>query len=60
MVNWFLLVDALTGAPRNDWASFAGEDWADKTTRYAHTLAERTDLQITWLQSPPIAFAIKV
>lgn len=59
MVNWFLLVDALTGEPRNDWAAFAGEDWAEQTRSYAQMLAARTDLQTTWIQSPPIAFAIK-
>ena len=59
MVNWFLLVDAITGAPRNDWESFAGEGWAAATTQYAHELAVRSDLDITWLQNPPIAFAIR-
>lgn len=58
MVNWFLLVDAISGAPRNDWESFAGEGWAAATTQYAHELAARSDLDTTWLQNPPIAFAI--
>ncbi len=59
MVNWFLLVDAITGSPRNDWESFAGEDWAAATTRYAQELAARSDLHVTWLESPPIAFATR-
>ena len=59
MVNWFLLVDALTGEPRNEWAAFAGEDWAEQTLIYAQMLAERPDIRTTWLQSPPIAFAVK-
>ena len=59
MVNWFLLVDAITGSPRNDWASFAGDDWTETTTQYAHELASRPDLDVTWLENPPIAFAIR-
>jgi predicted O-methyltransferase YrrM len=27
MASWFLLVDALTGEPRNDWGAFAGPAW---------------------------------
>ena len=59
MVNWFLLIDALTGQPRNDWSRFAGDDWADTTMEYAEQLAARTDLAVTWVTVPPIAFAIK-
>ncbi len=59
MVNWFLLVDAITGEPRNDWASFAGPSWASSTEAYADELANRADLSVTWLQEPPIAFAVK-
>jgi predicted O-methyltransferase YrrM len=57
MVNWFLLVDALTGEPRNDWASFAGPDWAADTLQYARLLARRTDLSVVWVTTPPIGFA---
>jgi len=60
MVNWFLLVDAITGSPRNDWESFAGADWAAATAHYAHELAARSDLLVTWLEDPPIAFAIRL
>ncbi len=60
MVNWFLLVDAMTGEPRNDWASFAGPSWADETRSYARLLASRNDIKITWITRPPIAFAIKL
>lgn len=59
MVNWFLLVDALTGQPRNDWSRFAGDDWASTTIEYAQQLAARTDLAVTWVTVPPIGFAIK-
>ena len=59
MVNWFLLVDAITGSPRDDWECFAGESWAAATTQYARELASRPDLHVTWLQSPPIAFATR-
>lgn len=58
MANWFLLVDAITGEPRNDWGSFAGPDWAKDTVEYAGLLAARPDLQVTWVTAPPIAFAI--
>jgi len=60
MANWFLLVDAITGTPRNDWNSFAGSHWGDDTLEYAHLLASRRDLQVTWVTTPPIAFATKV
>jgi predicted O-methyltransferase YrrM len=60
MVNWFLLVDAITGQPRNDWESFAGPTWAEETFAYARHLAGRTDLSVTWVTTPPIAFALKV
>lgn len=57
MANWFLLVDAITGEPRNDWKSFAGPTWAEDTFEYAHLLAARPDLYVTWVTTPPIAFA---
>lgn len=60
MVNWFLLVDALTGEPRNDWATFAGPNWADETRDYARLLASRNDIKATWVARPPIAFAVKL
>jgi len=60
MVNWFLLVDAITGQPRNDWESFAGPTWAEDTFDYARHLAQRSDLSVTWVTTPPIAFARKV
>lgn len=59
MVNWFLLVDALTGRSRNDWAAFAGPTWANDTTEYADHLASRRDLDITWVTRPPVAVATK-
>jgi predicted O-methyltransferase YrrM len=59
MANWFLLVDALTGEPRNSWETFAGPDWAADTLEYARELASRSDLDIVWITQPPIAFATK-
>jgi predicted O-methyltransferase YrrM len=56
MANWFLLVDAITGEPRNDWESFAGPTWATDTFEYASLLASRPDLHVTWVTTPPIAF----
>jgi hypothetical protein len=35
MPDWFLLVDALTGVPRNDWEKFAGPTWADEALDYS-------------------------
>jgi hypothetical protein len=49
MVNWFLLVDGITGTPRNDWNSFAGPHWADDTFEYARLL------YVTWVTTPPNA-----
>ena len=60
MVNWFLLVDAITGQPRNDWGSFAGPKWAEETLSYANHLAARSDISVTWVTTPPIAFASKL
>jgi predicted O-methyltransferase YrrM len=57
MANWFLLVDALSGQTRTDWASFAGPDWADDTLEYARLLANRADLSMVWVTRPPIGFA---
>ena len=60
MANWFLLVDALTGRPRNDWVRFSGAAWAADTLAYAEALAARPDLAVTWVTSPPIGFATKL
>jgi predicted O-methyltransferase YrrM len=59
MPNWFLLVDAISGAPRNDWQQWAGETWAGDTVAYAEHLAARTDITITWTTTPPLAVATK-
>lgn len=60
MANWFLLVDALTGEPTNNWESFAGPDWAARTLEYAEQLTARTDLSINWITKPPVGFATKL
>ena len=39
MPNWFLLIGALTGQPRNDWEQFAGPTWANDAVSYAELLA---------------------
>lgn len=59
MVNWFLLVDALTGEPRNDWEAFAGPNWAHDVAAYAQLLADREDISINWITSPPVALVTK-
>jgi predicted O-methyltransferase YrrM len=60
MPNWFLLVDALTGAPRNDWERFAGPTWADDALDYAKRLAARRDLAVSWTICPPLGVAVKL
>jgi predicted O-methyltransferase YrrM len=60
MANWFLLVDALNGSPRNDWTQFAGPNWSVDTINYASELAAREDLRVQWISSPPVGFAVKL
>lgn len=60
MPNWFLLVDALTGEPRNDWARLAGPSWADETLAYAGHLAARQDLVVSWTIRPPLGVTVKL
>jgi predicted O-methyltransferase YrrM len=60
MPNWFLLIDALTGQPRNDWEQFAGPTWADDSVAYAELLAARRDLTVSWVIRPPLGVAVKV
>jgi predicted O-methyltransferase YrrM len=60
MPNWFLLIDALTGHPRNDWERFAGPEWADDTVAYAELLSTRDDLAVTWVIRPPLGVAVKL
>ena len=40
--------------------SVAGPTWAEDTLDYARQLANRTDLRVTWITTPPIAFATKI
>jgi predicted O-methyltransferase YrrM len=60
MPNWFLLVDALSGSPRNDWEKFAGPTWAADAIEYAEQLAARRDLVVSWTIRPPVGVAVKV
>ena len=59
MPNWFLLVDALSGTPRNDWERFAGPSWAADVVDYAKQLAARPDLTVSWTERPPLGIAVK-
>lgn len=59
MPNWFLLVDAITERPRNDWERFAGPTWAADTKEYAQQLADRPDLSVNWVTDPPLGVAVK-
>ena len=60
MPNWFLLVDALSGVARKDWAKFAGPTWADDALEYARQLAARRDLAVSWTIRPPLGVAVKL
>jgi predicted O-methyltransferase YrrM len=60
MPNWFLLVDALTGTPRNDWEKFAGPAWANEVVDYAKRLADRPDLAVSWTIRPPLGVGVKL
>lgn len=59
MPNWFLLVDAITGQPRNDWERFGGPTWAADTKEYARQLVSRPDLSMNWIVEPPLGVAVK-
>jgi hypothetical protein len=59
MPNWFLLGDALSGVPRNDWERFAGPTWAADAIEYAEQLAARPDLAVSWAIRPPLGVAVK-
>jgi predicted O-methyltransferase YrrM len=60
MPNWFLLVDALSGSPRNAWEKFAGPTWAADVIEYAEELAARPDLAVSWTICPPLGVAVKL
>jgi hypothetical protein len=60
MPNWFLLVDALTGTPRNEWERFAGPTWAADAVEYAEELAVRPDLDVSWIIRPPLGVAVEL
>ena len=60
MPNWFLLIDALSGQPRNDWERFAGPMWADDALAYAERLSARSDLAVSWVIRPPLGIAVKL
>lgn len=60
MPNWFLLEDAVTGEPRNEWAAFAGPEWAAATRRYAARLLADDALHVTFVVSPPLGVVVKL
>lgn len=59
MANWFLLIDGLTGEPRNDWELFAGPTWAADALSFAEQLAKRSDIEINWITKPPVGLVTK-
>jgi hypothetical protein len=60
MPNWFLLEDAITGAPRRDWSEFAGPSWATDTLAYAEKLSRDPRLEVSWSLDPPLGIAVKL
>lgn len=60
MPNWFLLEDAITGAPRRDWSEFAGPTWAADTLAYAERLSRDPRFYVTWSLDPPLGIAVKL
>lgn len=54
MPNWFLLADAISQKPRNDWENYAGPTWAEDTWSYAERLVSRQDLVVNWITEPPL------
>jgi predicted O-methyltransferase YrrM len=60
MPNWFLLIDALTGQPRDDWERFAGPTWAEDALDYAELLSTRGDVAASWIIRPPLGVAVKL
>jgi predicted O-methyltransferase YrrM len=59
MPNWFLMEDAVSGQPRRDWSTLAGDQWAQETIAYAERLARDPRLHVTWVVSPPLGVGIK-
>jgi predicted O-methyltransferase YrrM len=52
LANCFLLEDAITGQPRNDWATFAGPHWAENVQAYARELASDPRLHTSFIMRP--------
>ncbi len=60
MANWFLLFDALTQSQQEKWENFAGSGWQRRTLDYAEHLANRSDIAVYWVASPPVGIATKL
>jgi predicted O-methyltransferase YrrM len=52
LANCFLLEDAITGRPRNDWAQFAGPRWAENVQAYARKLVSDPRLHTSFIMRP--------
>ena len=52
LANCFLLEDAITGQPRNDWAQFAGPAWAENVKAYAARLTSDPRLHTSFIMRP--------
>jgi hypothetical protein len=52
LANFFLLEDAISGEPREDWSRFAGPDWAKNVRAYAEMLAADKRLHFSFIFRP--------
>jgi predicted O-methyltransferase YrrM len=52
LANCFLLEDAISGQPRNDWESFAGPHWAENVQAYARRLTSDPRLHTSFIMQP--------
>jgi predicted O-methyltransferase YrrM len=52
LANCFLLEDAITDTPRNDWAQFAGPRWAENVQAYARKLVSDPRLHTSFIMRP--------
>lgn len=57
--NWFLIEQAVVAEPNMDWAQFAGPNWRADVRAYAQVLADRSDLDVSFVSRPWLALAVK-
>ena len=52
LANCFLLEDAITGEPRDDWAKWAGPSWAENVKDFARSLVSDPRLHTSFIFRP--------